>query len=247
MESTHPHQDTSATSDPFSQMNVPLETPDRQTAIFRSAGMADLDGILAVEQGWHEEGRAGADKFISRLKRFPQGFFVGCVIEDSREKIVATVTSMPMRFDPAEHQALRNWDTVTNNGYLFEDMRLERCNALYIASGIIDSNYRGQSIFEAGVDAEVRLARHLGLRYVVAGAVLPGYKRYCEKHGQTDAYQYCTTRRGKHLVDPLLAMYENIGFSLRAHHHVIAEYFPDDASRNFAAVVVRDLQPQQPS
>ena len=109
-------------------------------------------------------------------------------------------------------------------------------------SGVIDNRFRGLNIFAPMVLREAALASSMGLRYVVAGAVLPGYRKFCEQHGEINAFEYCATRRGKHLVDPLLAMYEAIGFSVPDALHVIPEYYPDDASRNFAALVVRDLQ-----
>jgi hypothetical protein len=212
----------------------------------RNAVRADLEAILAVEQSWHASGRAGADKFLARLERFPQGFFVVSVAEARREKLVATVTSMPLHYDPAHPGGFSSWDAVTNNGYLFADIDLTRCNAIYIVSGVIDSAYRGLNLFGPAILQEVDLAKRLGLRYVIGGAVLPGYKSYCATRGEVDAYTYCTMRRGRTLVDPLLAMYQKIGFAVPDARHVIAEYYPDDASKNYAALVVRDLQ-QNPS
>jgi hypothetical protein len=48
-------------------------------------------------------------------------------------------------------------------------------------------------------------------------------------------------RKGSKPVDPLLAMYETIHFKVPNNLHVVSEYYPDDASRNYAALVVRDL------
>jgi hypothetical protein len=213
---------------------------------FRNAVRADLDGILEVEQSWPESGRAGADKFLARLERFPEGFFVAGVMEAGREKLVATLTSMPVQYDPAHLEAFRGWDAVTNGGYLFPDMNLARCNAIYIVSGVIDNACHGLNLFEPGVLLEVDLAERLALRYVIGGAVLPGYRRFCERHGPLDAYAYCRRRRGETLADPLLAMYESIGFSVPDASHVIPEYYPDDASRNYAALVVREVGASKP-
>jgi hypothetical protein len=208
----------------------------------RSATKDDLDAILRVEQSWPEEGRAGADKFIARLERFPQGFFLACIEEGARERVIGTITSMPLAYDPAHAGRFDSWATVTNNGYLFERRDLSGCNAVYIVSGVIEQAYRHLNAFGPGVLAVAGAARDLGLRYVVAGAVIPGYRAYCQKYGATEPYGYCTTRRGSRLVDPLLAMYETIGFTVRDASHVVAGYYPDDASMNHAALVVRDLQ-----
>jgi hypothetical protein len=203
----------------------------------RNATREDLPGILQVEESWPEGSRAGADKFLARLERFPEGFFVACL----SDKVVATITAMPAAYDAQQLERYRDWASATNDGYLFERKGLEGCNALYIVSGVIDKDYRSLNIFDPMVLNEVHLARRLGLRYVLAGAVLPGFRAYVETHGEIAPYAYCTTRRGTRLVDPLLAMYERIGFSVPDARHVIPGYYLDDASRNHAALVVRHL------
>ncbi len=211
---------------------------------FRNATPADMPQILRVEQSWPEASRASADKFLSRLARFPQGFFLA-LIEDPDAQgnlvVMGTVTSMPLIYQPENMSEFDSWDRVTNNGFLPET-DISNCNSLYIVSGVIDSQYRGSNLFAPGILCVANLAQSMGLRYVVAGAVIPGYKKFCQQHGDINAYDYCCTRRGNHLVDPLLAMYEAIGFTVPDADHVIPEYYPDDASRNFAALVVRDLQ-----
>lgn len=207
----------------------------------RNATASDLEGILRVEQSWPEQSRAGADKFLARLERFPEGFFVACLDEDGKEKIVATITAMPTAYDPDRLDRFRDWATATNGGYLLGRTDLAACNAIYIVSGVIAEAYRSLDIFAPMVLKEAALADRLGMQFVMAGAVLPGYRRYCEEHGPTDPYAYCSARRGSRLADPLLAMYERIGFAVRDARHVIAGYYPDDASRNYAALVVRDL------
>jgi len=201
-----------------------------------------MPGILAVEQSWHAAGRAGTDKFAARLARFPQGFIVVTLDDDAGPKIIATATSMPLQYDEAHLEQFSSWDAVTSNGYLTEEIDLASCNALYIVSGVIDHAYRGLNVFQPGILKLAQIAASLGLRYVVGGAVIPGYRKYHDKHGAVGAYEYCTTRIGRHLADPLLAMYESIGFTVRDSRHVIEGYYPDDASRNYAALVVRDLQ-----
>lgn len=203
----------------------------------RNATPEDLPGILEVEKSWPEASRAGADKFRARLERFPAGFFVACI----GDRIVATITAMPARYDPAHLERYRDWASVTNDGYLFAQPDLAACNAIYIVSGVIDKDHRHLNIFDPMVLKEVELAQGLGLRYVVAGAVLPGFRKYAEENGAVDPHAYCSARRGSRLADPLLAMYERIGFSVPDARHVVAGYYPDDASRNYAALVVRDI------
>lgn len=208
----------------------------------RPATENDLPAIMKVEESWPVAGRAGIDKFQARLRNFGRGFFVAVLtLPDGGERIIGTITSMPLTYDPGRPHAFTNWDAVTRGGYL-GDCRLEGCDALYIVSGVIDAEYRSLNIFPLGVLAVAALAQELGLRYVLAGAVLPGYRRLCEEQGEVAPFDYCRRRRGDRLVDPLLALYEGIGFEVPDAEHVLPEYYPDDASRNHAALVRRDLR-----
>lgn len=208
----------------------------------RPARESDLPAIMKVEESWPVGSRAGEDKFRARLKHFGRGFFLAVMIQpDGEERVIGTITSMPLAYDPAKPHAFTNWDEVTRQGY-FGDRPLEGCNALYIASGVIAAEYRTLNVFPMGVLAVAGLARELGFPYVLAGAVIPGYRRFCEEHGEVAPFDYCGRRRGDRLVDPLLALYEGIGFVVPDAQHVLRDYYPDDASRNYAALVRRDLR-----
>ncbi len=210
----------------------------------RMATGSDLAGILKVEESWPAAGRAGADKFLARLRNFGRGFFVAVLeLPEGGERIIATISSMPLAYEPDRPHAFSSWDAVTHDGYL-GDCRSEGCNALYIVSGVIDAEYRSLNLFHGGVLAVATLAQEMGLRYVLAGAVLPGYRRLCEEQGDLAPFDYCRRRRGGRLVDPLLALYEGIGFEVPDAGHVLREYYPDDASRNYAGLVRRDLKEQ---
>ena len=207
----------------------------------RNAQIADLPGILEVEKSWPESGRAGADKFTARIQKFAKGFFVVCkTLANGDDKLVATITSMPLPYDINEVSQFTTWDEVTHHGFL-GDCSLHNKNALYIISGVIDKEHRGENIFEPAVLRIVKQAQDLGMRYVIAGAVIPGYRKYCQNHGEIPAWEYCQQHKGSKLVDPLLAMYEGIHFTVPNASHVVPGYYPDDASRNYAAIVVRDL------
>lgn len=205
--------------------------------LIRNASPQDLDAIMQVEQSWPEAARAPREKFSARLQKFPAGFFVA----EQDGRLLATITACPLRYDPAQPGELKNWDTVTNQGFLPDLGSPGEYNSLYIVSGVIDPQYRGGDLFETMVGREVRLARELGLAYVLAGAVLPGYARYCEKHGALPAADYAFLRHGQHWIDPLLDMYARIGFAVPDKRHVIKDYFPDAASRDHAALVVCKL------
>lgn len=212
-------------------MSSPL--PDGTT--IRNATIADLDQIVAVEESWPESGRATPDKFVARIRRFPRGFFVA----ESAGRIYATITSCPFRYDPADLRELSTWSQITRDGYLQEQYDLSACNAIYIVSGVIDKAHRGSGIFAPMVERQVALAQALRLQFVVAGAFIPGYADYCREHGEMPAGDYAFLAQGRRLVDPLLQMYSTIGFAAPDKRHIVANYFPDAGSLNYAALVVR--------
>lgn len=210
----------------------------------RQAVMADMPCIMQVEQSWGEAGRAEEGKFIARITKFPQGCLI--VFEEGTQRPIATITSCPTFYDGRNLDNYSDWNKATNRGFFSDDLTCDNPlingeNALYVASGIIDNDFRGADIFSHALEMIVELGYQMGVQYVIAGAVIPGYKRYCEKFGDISAPDYVNKRRGSSLADPLLSMYEKIGFHVPDANHVIAEYFPDDASLNYAALVVRKL------
>ena len=209
--------------------------------IVRNALDADLDQIMEVEQSWPQSERAPREKFVARLGKFPAGFFVaeqdGC--------IRGTMTSCPTVYAPDRLDHFQSWDQVTNSGFLHDVRALNGYNAVCLVSGVVQRGWRGGDLFQRLVLAEVDLARRLALRYVVAGAVIPRYDWYCKKHGVIPAEQYVFLKRGQRFVDPFMELYHQLGFRVPDPDHVIEDYFPDEASKNYAALVVREVQPQE--
>jgi len=207
----------------------------------RCACYEDLDSIIKVEENWPENERAPLEKFLARLEKFPQGFFVS----EFEGRIYGTMTSCLVHYEPSKPHLFQNWDEVTNHGYLYEIGAVQNLNALYIVSGVVDKRFWWLKIFDALVKAEVNLAKNLGLRYVTAGAVMPGYNRYCKKHGEIEAQKYVFLKQGERCVDPFLETYRRLGFSVPDEKHVIKDYYPDAASRHYAALVVHRLEEKQ--
>lgn len=208
--------------------------------LIRNARLDDIAQIMRVEGSWEEAARAPKKKLVARIEKFAKGYFLAYA-DNKEEKVVATITSMPMAFNPNDVSQFDNWDSVTNYGYLPENINIAKSNALYIVSGVIDEEFRGYDIFSPMVLKVVELAKEMSLNYVLAGAVIPGFKRYKEKYPEASAYEYAEKRRKQSLIDPLLHMYEKIGFKVPDSRHIIPEYYPDDASMNYAALLVNDL------
>lgn len=203
----------------------------------RQAGLADIDAIMRIEEEWPEYQRASRDKMLTRLRKFPQGFWI--FLEG--DEAVGTLSSCPIRYTGAASGSLKNWDAVTNNGY-FPDLALADANALYLVSGVLSQKARGGKTYSMLINTPVQLAEKLGLDYVVAGAKIPGYDAYCRRHGEVDARDYAFMMLNGCLVDPFLEMYRGYGFAVPDRNHIVKEFYPDLPSRNYGAVVVKKIR-----
>lgn len=204
----------------------------------RQANLSDIDAIMKVENEWPEYQRASRDKMLSRLRKFPEGFWLFL----RQGEVVGMQTSCPIRYEPDAPVGLKNWDAVTNNGYL-PDIDLEKANALYVVSGVINQKARGGTTYSLFCDPPVKLAEKMGLQYVLSGAKLPGYDAYCRRHGDIPARDYAFLTLNGCLVDPFLEMLRGFAFTVPDRDHVIPEFYPDRQSRNYGAIVVRKLRP----
>lgn len=205
----------------------------------RPATVEDMDGIMRVEQSWPESARASREVLLTRLEKFPEGFLVAT----HDEIVVATLTACLIHYDPNHPQKLSNWGKVTNNGLLHDQHQKEEHNALYIVSGVVDKSYSGKKdLFSESMMQQYALAKKLGMDYMLGGSVIPGYKRYIRSNPGISAEEYVMTRKSEKPVDPLLCKYHLVGFEVPDRHHVIKNYFPDESSKNYAAIVVRKVE-----
>lgn len=207
------------------------------TLLVRQARPADIDQIMAVEQDWDESQRAGRDKMLGRLRTYPDGF----LLFEQDGVVIGTQMSFPMRYVSTEVSQLHDWDTVTNDGY-YPEIDMSTANAIYLASGSLRRSARGSTAYTLMMQAPVDLARRLGLDYVVAGAKIPGYDAYCRRFGDIDARDYAFLELNGSLADPLLEMYRHFGYHVPDRDHVVADYYPDPPSRDYAAIVVRTVR-----
>ena len=212
------------------------------TVITRTATLDDLAVILELEENWPEETRASAEKITARIEKFAQGFFLAEV----DNVVVGDICCCPYHYRWGELGSMQSWNAVTNSGYYHDCENLNDFNSLYIVSGTVSKSYFGHGLLDNGLKYVEALARELGYEYVLAGAMIPGYSRYCDRHGEISAADYCFKTRDGILLDPLLAQYQRLGFSVPDRNHVVPGYFPDAKSRDFAAVVVKDLRREPP-
>ncbi|WP_437924551.1 hypothetical protein WMF37_36845 [Sorangium sp. So ce291] len=203
----------------------------------RQASIADIDGIMRVEDDWPEHQRATRETMLVRLEKFPQGFWVF----EQEGEIIGTLTSCPTRYERGGRKGWKSWDEVTNHGNL-PDIDMASANALYLVSGTLRREARGARTYALLIETPVRLAEELGLDYVVAGAKIPGYDAYCRRRGEVDARDYAFMQLNGCLIDPFLEMYRGYGFTVPDRDHIVSDFYPDGPSRNYGAIVVRELR-----
>ncbi len=205
--------------------------------VVRQASLNDLDKIMAVEQDWEQSQRASRDQMVARLRAFVEGFW----LFEQRGEVVGTLMGFPMRYEAHRISELSDWDTVTGHGY-YPDIDTATANALYLASGSLKRTARGGTAYSVMMEKPIELAERCGLDYVLTGAKIPGYDAYCRRFGEIDAADYAFRTLGGCLVDPFLEMYRGHDYLVPDRRHIVPNYYPDPPSRDYGAIVVRDVR-----
>lgn len=203
----------------------------------RNAHHKDLDGIMSVEEAWPEDQRSTREKFVARLKIFPEGFWV----VEVAGKIVAVSTCTLTHYDAKDIASFKTWEQCTNNGLLYPLTSKENYNAMYIVSTGIIAEARSIGIREALIQTHLNLAKKLNKEYVVTGAMIPGYNAYCNTKGEIPASEYAfILEDGKH-IDPTLKKLRSLGLELPNPHHIISNFYQSVESRDHGALLVCDI------
>ena len=193
----------------------------------RNAEIKDLDEIVKLEnQIWPEGTRANKEKFESRLKIFPQGFFLAL----KNGKLIGTSTSEIIFYNPKNPPT--SWENITNNGYIKNHN--PNGNALYVVSIVAVSRSGGGS---ALINAQKNLTQKLNLEYLVLGARIPGYNKYCKENGEISIKNYIKLKRSDgELLDPELRFYTRNELNLvKINPNNMKN---DKESRNYGAIMV---------
>jgi len=194
----------------------------------RKANEKDLDAIVSLENEiWPEGTRATRDKFESRLRIFPQGFFL--VYKNG--EIIGVSTSEIINYDPSNPP--KSWESITDNGYITHTHD-PNGNAIYVVSVGAKSRSGGGS---ALIQAQIALTRELGLKHLILGARIPGYNEYATNVRAISIEDYVKLRRqDQELLDSELRFYTRNSLRLMK---IMPNYMEDDKeSRNFGAIMV---------
>lgn len=210
----------------------------------RTATLADLDAIMAVEKSFSVDPQyhASRKKMQARIEKFNQGFFL-TYVEDKLAYIISTCC---VAYNPHDLSNFSTWDHITNNGFLSSPQPPATANALYIVSGVVEHSFQQHNLFGVPYPHLLELAQELQLNYIIAGAILPGYANYIEENGPISASEYAEKRSGFRLVDPLLEKYRRIHFHVPNQQHILADYYEHPGSCSYSALVVHDIAKDAP-
>ena len=196
--------------------------------IIKNISKKDLNDVVRLENTiWTEGTRATKDKFESRLRIFPQGFFLAYI----NGELIGVSTSEIIKYDTLNPP--KSWESITDNGYIKQTHNTNG-NALYVVSVGAKSRSGGGS---ALLQAQKQLAEKLNLMFLVLGARIPGYDEYCKNNREIYIEEYTKLKRddGYHL-DPELRFYMRNGLELKK---IMPNYMGDDAeSRNYGAIMM---------
>ena len=193
----------------------------------RRAKEEDLEEIVELENKvWPPGTRSPREKFESRLKIFPQGFFLAY----NENSLIGASTSQIINYDGS---SIDSWEDITDFGWIRKTHNPEG-NALYIVSlGAISRSGAGSALMQA----QKNLARELDLDFLVLGSRIPGYDNYCMEEGEISIEEYAKLKRENgEILDPELRFYIRNGLSLK---EIKPNYMEDDnESRNYGAIML---------
>jgi len=202
----------------------------------RNANQKDLPQLLELEKIWPEASRATEQELNQRIETFAAGYFV---VEDEAG-IYASFIVHPYRYDPNDLSNFQSWNDV-NQACFLKNTVTDDCNALYVISATNKKSDMKGLFFRCSLGHLLKLAYSMNKTYLVAGILLPGYAGFLKKHGVIEPEAYVFKQINGRFVDPLIEKVRRIGFYVPSKTHVLTNYFPDEKSLNYSALVVKSL------
>jgi GNAT superfamily N-acetyltransferase len=144
------------------------------------------------------------EHFASHLRLFPEGQHVAL---DS-----ARVVGQSCTFRISGARALNQHQYMDILGQSYFTNHDPQGEWLYGADMSVHPEYRGRKISTLLYDARKALVRRLGLRGMVAGGMIPGYRHYRDR---MSVAEYANAVASGELTDPTLTPQLRAGFTLR--------------------------------
>ena len=194
----------------------------------RAGRAADLPAIMEVERSaWPDSLQADSTQFRRRLELFPAGFM--CAAHAGR--IVGFSTSMLTNYRSGTRCS---WYDITAQGTC-ANHNLDG-NSMYVVSVAVHGDSQGQGIGSHLVQAQIALARRMGLERLILGARIPGY----HQHSQWTAQQYIQLRNAQgEPLDQELRFYTRQGLQMDT---LVPEFEEDPESLNYGVIMSIDLK-----
>lgn len=169
-------------------------------------------------------------QYRKHLELFPEGQFVALARVKDRLIPVGSTSTFRINFD-FDHIQHTFLDAVANGWLTNHDPQGEW---LYGADMNVNPEYRGMRIGRRLYEARLALARRLNLRGEIAGALIPGYRRYANR---LSVAQYVLRVHQTRLHDPTLSMQLRNGFQVKG---ILYDHISDPRSNNCATLIVRE-------
>lgn len=167
--------------------------------------------------------RLKAPHFESHLRIFPEGQWVA--LDGARVVGMSAGFLTTFDFDHPQH----TFDEIIDYGYFTRHH--PEGQHFYGADVSVHPAYRGRGISHRLYDARKDLVRRLGLRGIVAGAMIPGFAR---DKTYIDAPTYVARVVAGEIFDPTLSVQLRQGFRVRG---LLPNYLPDSATDGWAVLI----------
>jgi GNAT superfamily N-acetyltransferase len=145
-----------------------------------------------------------AEHFASHLRLFPDGQHVA--LDGDR------VVGQSSTFRIGGARALKQHQYMDILGQSYFTNHDPNGEWLYGADMSVHPDYRGRKISTRLYDVRKELVRRLGLRGMVAGGMIPGYRNYRDR---MSVAEYANAVAARALIDPTLTPQLRAGFRLR--------------------------------
>ncbi|WP_243458162.1 GNAT family N-acetyltransferase [Sporosarcina sp. Te-1] len=157
------------------------------------------------------------------VSRFPEGAI--CV--EYNGKIIGSITSLLISFNPAEPD--HTWEQVTDRGYIRNHD--PEGDALYVVDICIHPAFRKAGLGKIMMQALYQLVVKLNVKRLLGGGRMPGYGTYTQ---QMTAEEYVEKVVEGTLHDPVITFLLKCG---RTPVRVMENYLEDDESKNYALLM----------
>lgn len=167
-----------------------------------------------------------AEHFASHLRLFPAGQHVA--LDGGR------VVGQSSTFQIGGARALGQHQYMDILGQSYFTNHDPRGDWLYGADMSVHPDYRGRKISTLLYNARKALVRQLGLRGIVAGGMIPGYRHYRDR---MSVAEYARAVAAGELIDPTLTPQLRAGFAVR---DILYDYIDAGELGNDATLIVWD-------